>query len=216
MTDTKIKYDLRDAHGYASGAQTCLYLIPSKESANGEIEIYLDVQIGNGTPMPAWNRRWYCLGSVGTECECESLQNELSAFEDDFRAIDAAYKGSEWNGSNQIGQWDRDAIETNNWDQIAMSARETCNQYWNASDWFSGSLNDIDLGKESISAIAEYESGNADNAVLEKSDCEEFIRSAINSRIEEIEESIEHDENDDDEIIELQAELANLKRLAST
>jgi hypothetical protein len=214
MTETTaIKYDLRNAHGYASGAQTCLYLIPAAESSDGQIEIYMDVQIGSGTPMPAWHRRWYCLGSVGTSCEPESLQNALEQFEDEFREINAAYKGSEWDGSNQIGKWDRDAMEESNWDRIAMSARENCNPYWDASDWFQGSLSDIDLTKESVTAIAEYESGTADGAVLDATDCESFLRNAISERIEEIEYVFENGEPDDDYREELDAELSNLKRL---
>jgi hypothetical protein len=216
MSETNIKYDLRDAHGFARGVQTCLYLIPSKESKTGDIEIYMDVQIGNGMLMPAYNLLWYCLGSVGTECESESLQNALHEYEDDFRAIDAAYKGSAWNGHNQIGQWDQDEIHNSNWDQIAMTARENCNQYWNASDWFSGSLSDIDLGKGTIDEIAEYESRTADGAVLQAADCAEFLRHSIKARIDEIDDLLENSEADEEDRIDLTSELENLKRLAAT
>ena len=218
MTKNEIKYELCNAHGYASGAQACLYLIPSKESASGNIEIYMDVQIGNGCPMSAWNNRWYTLGSVGTECEPESLQNELEQFEDEYREIDDAYLGSEWNGNNHIGQWDQAAIYNSNWDNIAMQARENCNQFWSATDWFQGSLADIDLTKESIAAIAEWESCTADGAVLDQDDCETFLRHAISERVEEITDSLEDLDSEDgqDEIIELTAELENLQRLQAT
>lgn len=218
MTKTEIKYELSNTHGYTSGTQACLYLIPSKESASGEIEIYMDVQIGNGCSMPAWHGRWYTLGSVGTECEPESLQNALEQFEDDFLEIDAAYNGTVWNGNNHIGQWDQDAIHNSNWDNIAMQAKENCNQFWFADDWFQGSLADIDLTKETIAAIAEWESGTADGAVLDQSDCETFLRHAIGERVEEITDDLEDldSEDDQDEIIELTAELENLQRLQST
>ena len=135
----------------------------------------------------------------------------MKSHEDTFREIDAEYLGSEWDGRNVVGRWSDEAKSylAEPWTQIGESARESCNHYWSADDWFSCSIADINLSRESIKAIAEWESGNADGAILKTDDCETFLRNMLTQRAEELRDIEEPDEDET-------AELANITRLLNT
>ena len=208
-TETAITYSVADVHGYQSGVQTCLYLIPSKESKSGGIEIYLWHHIGAGMPMPAYHGLWFCLGSPGTTFEAESLIEELKMHEDTFREIDAEYLNNKWDGHNNVGKWSETALLNDDWNQIGSECRENCNHYWEPCEWFQGSLSDIELNKPTIRDIAEHEADCADGAILNVDDCETWLRSMIEQRAEELRDI---DERDEDE----ESELAGLERLLAT
>lgn len=93
MTTVKIRYEINETYGCISGTQTCLYLIPSKESESGDVELYLWSNVGPGEPMNANQNRWFSLGSPGTNLmglDGENLE-ECAESEADF-ALDSGVR----------------------------------------------------------------------------------------------------------------------------
>ena len=85
------------------------------------VDVYLDPErlelvafsgAGNkGTPAPAWNNRWAFVASFGHSCVGQSILDALMAHEGLARDVAAEYRGSEWDGSKDVGQWSEDAGE---------------------------------------------------------------------------------------------------------
>lgn len=129
----------------------------------------------------------------------ESLQAQLSNYEAEFRAIDAAYLGAEWDGNNLRGKWDYMLLDSD-WDEIAERACESADCVWQAEDWFGGSIRDVCLTTgESLREIAEREAGWADGAILDADDAYEFLREKIAEALQELQEK-DADELDADEL----------------
>lgn len=216
MTDatrTEITYDIDESHGAISGTQTYLYLIPSAESRSGAIEITLFRNIGPGSPEPAWHGRWYGLGSPGTEYVAESLIEYLQGHEDDLRRIDAAYLGSEWDGSNHRGRWEDGYGNEPDWFDLQDVA-----SYWDAFDWCQD-MDATDLVAEHATvadAVADTISyARGENSHLEPEQTERAIRQKIESAIERAEYDLQ-DADDDDERQEAETELAAYKAFLAT
>lgn len=207
-TQTAIRYDIDDSHGAISGTQTAIYLIPAAESQSGAIEVFLFRNVGPGSPEPAWHGRWFYVGSPGTEYVAESLTEYLQGHEGELRAIDAAYLGSEWDGSNHRGRWDDSLDGEPQWFDMTDVA-----SYWDAADWFQDL--DVDDLLTNHSSMAEAVAGEIDNArsdsaYLDEDSTERAITGRIESAIERAERELELADDGDRE--ELAERLAKLQR----
>lgn len=214
MTDaiqTAITYDIDDSHGATSGTQTALYLIPAAESGSGAIEVCLFRNVGPGTPEPAWHGRWFYIGNPGTEYVAESLIEYLQGHEDDLRRINAAYLGSEWDGSNHRGRWEESIGDEAPWFDTQDVA-----SYWDAFQWMEDADAD-DLASNGTMAAAVEEAisyARTENAYLEADQTERAIRQKIESAIERAERELELADDDDRE--EYAGKLAKLNAFLAT
>ena len=127
--------------GASSEWKVDLYLVPAAESVSGKPEVTTHGGVGNiGTPMPAWNRRWASIGSYGGLTQGTGVLSVLKELDAALVAVSDAYCGSEWDGSNMVGQWPED----HNYDGAGAELAESWLQavdsglpgYWDAGDWF--------------------------------------------------------------------------------
>jgi hypothetical protein len=113
-----------------------LYLDPEARRI-GHWEMY-----GSGTPERVWHGRAVIadlpFGAVGESVEEIVRSDELR---DLVAALFALYEGSEWNGSNHIGRWQRDDDEycdaKHELTERIEKLFEHVATYWSASEWLS-------------------------------------------------------------------------------
>lgn len=183
-------YSHHAAHD-ASNWRRELYLEPGDEPCVNLVETY-----GNGTPEPAWNSRWLCLGSlpqnvadaseVVAYLESEEAQDTLQSYLNTYRC--------EWDGHNHVGCWgraeDEDALAVglpDSWPHL-QRLLEDCPTYWDASDWFQAWPDDLtaETTDEELETMAprEVEEGARDQAWLDESDVLKVLTQERNYRRE--------------------------------
>jgi hypothetical protein len=155
----KINIDSDDeTHGSCSGTQVSLYLIPADETSSGAAEVVTFSNVGPGCPEAAWHGRWHCLGSPSVDFVAESLVEVLESQRDKLQRIADAYLGSEWDGNNHRGKWDKDA----DIDDVEIDLE--CETYWDADDWLGGDWPSTDreiLAATDLQSLAESYVDNA-------------------------------------------------------
>ena len=144
-----------DTAGEMSGYAKSLYLIPATDSTPAEVTVA--GAIGNGSPMPAFHNLWRYLGGYGENVVGHSVLGILKGKTAKLKELSDAYLGAEWNGNNDIGNWDEEG--TSYWDryELADSGYETyldCGQ-WLAEDpcSFSGLCENIDVDPSDPKAV---------------------------------------------------------------
>jgi len=195
MTTVKIRYEINETYGCISGTQTCLYLIPSKESESGDVELYLWSNVGPGEPMNANQNRWFSLGSPGTNFVGESLMEFLEGQRGLLLEIDREYQGSHWDGNNHRGRWSNEK-----WLSSLSFDFDSVDAYWSASDWFQDGDNLMGLDGENLEECAESEADFAlDSGVrLDLEEVKQYLLDKLREKLDEME--MEEDDEVDEKL----------------
>lgn len=182
-----MRYDIRDYHGSVSGTQVSLYLIPGAENDDGQPQVFTWDCVGSGQPMPAFQGRWLRLGNISANCVAESLEQYLREHEDELLQIESRYKGSRWDGSNQIGEWDDDCSLFEMCDELVGGIE--VDQYCDAGDWFTGggvsleSFDAFESVREWAEAQVDEAAGCTPAAVLDVDEVEDYGRNWLTGRL---------------------------------
>jgi hypothetical protein len=116
-----------------SGFKTDIYLDPEAE------KVYTFVG-NNSYPRDAHHKIDLRILTVHSGAIPASVYCAIKAIEDILDELIALYKGSEWNGSNHIGQWEPevdDALE------FIHQVDHQIGHYWEPSDWFGPVMSDL-------------------------------------------------------------------------
>lgn len=137
--------DELDSGGWApnSGVKLRVYLDP-----RGDVPVVRAEQgINIGIPFAAHHKRLWQLFALGQDVVGASVLDFLRSHEAAIIALADCYEGTEWDGSNHIGQWSADACDPF---PCGVDPSAFAN-YWRAEDWLYDS-NDLD-GTETNSEL---------------------------------------------------------------
>ena len=168
--------------------EICQNLIDSIESLKDEdysvcsgfrTDIYLDPEEGkvytfvgsNSHPRSAHNNIDRHVLRVDDGAIAESVYDAVKSIESNLNDLLDLYNGSEWNGSNHIGQWDESANDLH--ERIIESLTESpIASYWLPGDWFEGVMNELKTswteGKTAIAIIDEQGCGNSVDGMVDR------------------------------------------------
>ncbi len=119
-----------------------LYLIPASEADGDLPEVTTHGGVGNiGQPMMSFHHRWAGIGGYGASVQGQGILEILCGLEDELVAVSDAYLGSEWDGSNHIGQWSDDGRDYDGpcaelCEAWSRAVDHGLPSYWDAGDWF--------------------------------------------------------------------------------
>lgn len=164
-----------------------VYLDPESDPPR----VWTEGHVGTAaTPFSVWHHRAVELPVGAEPCTVgEDLQRFLTGIEDLLLALVECYQGSEWDGSNHIGQWD-DERQVELLEQIRDEAGQAhIAAYWAAGDWL------IHTTPQEIAAHAKAAGGARalaerwareaiPEAYLDVDDLEQAIEQAIEERRE--------------------------------
>jgi hypothetical protein len=127
-----------------SGNRTSLVFRPSLESDGDNPELRTDRSIGgNSTPMDVWHSRALSIplpnDARGTEIEEYLAGDDAQSL---LWELDSLYLGSEWDGSNHIGRWERDEDDYRGRveeiiEELGRGIDDCVVTYWRAGDYLS-------------------------------------------------------------------------------
>ena len=172
-----------------SGFKTDIYLDPETE------RIYTFVG-SNSTPMSAYHNIDRHILRVGDGAISASVYNAIKDVEDDLHDLLDLYNGSEWNGSNHIGQWSEKATELNLRIDDKLFQAEIAS-YWDAGDWFSPIAGDLkaewESGKTAEQIIDEQGCGDEIDGMCDQNEAIDWLEGRIEEWQTEAEEEVDED-----------------------
>jgi|GEM_PF-1500036 len=175
----------------ASGGTASLVVTPAAENG-GEIGLHIfEEGGGNSWPARVHHGRAIMVGELaGTDGA--AVEEILRAHEDLLRAIDSAYLGTRWDGSNHVGVWKPGDIEGETADDApAEQLREALAEaasYWDAENWLSADLSDVARklyaelaeGKSTLAyAAAEVATARDQDALIDLEDVDRLLESLL-------------------------------------
>jgi hypothetical protein len=197
------------------GSTVTFYLDPSE----GKVTYYM----GDGQPMPAFNRRWMCIGWLRTNHPAKDVADWFRSRSETLANICNEYLGSRWDGSNRTGEWSDEAedLAQGLCDDLDEARRDgELPEYFDANEYLGQSLSEsVDAAVEFDTIKAYVEDTICDAAtqgqLIDSDDLTEAITDALQSELEKVQERIDDldegddgDEDDDERLAKLQALLA--------
>jgi len=169
-----------------------LYLIPPQEMAEetgtdwtcegeGETHVYTFGCVGSGTPERGYFSRHLFLGAVPADVVADSLEEWLVEHEEALAGLAGLYKGTIWNGSNWIGQWDCEDTMRDGIDPRQAVADGEIARYWDACDFLQHDTDDAlmeaidDAGSVDDLASDIVDHAKAENVYLCETDVAEYL-----------------------------------------
>jgi hypothetical protein len=173
------------------------------------VTVYLDPESerlvyshGDGTPMPAWHGRWAHVLDVPPETCGQDIAHTLGsdACLNALVSLAESYIGSEWDGSNMVGRWERKPEDEYNPDPHGLEAaidadRVVWRTYWCAKDYIWGNassvvdvINSALLDGDDFDAVAELWENEADRnggILLDPTRLAEAFEKALAEALEE-------------------------------
>lgn len=203
----RVTYDVSDYHGTAYN-NLRLVLNPNIDNDGDQVHPIVSTwgNVGPGCPEAVFHNRHLHLTGLDADYVAESLEEYLREKEDDLVAIAEGFQGVEWSGSNWVGNWSQDArdLAEELSDQLAEAIGQGgINRYFDASDWFADSPDLLDA--ENCDTLKEWAEIERDNAsgfgfILAQDDTEDYLRSFLEKKAEELEEMEEFAQDDAEDL----------------
>lgn len=136
-------------------------------SGEWKTDIYLDPEARrlytftdtNCFPVTAYHSIDQLILTVYPTAIASSVESHLKSIESTLLALLDEYQGSEWNGSNHIGQWSLKGKELMEYlDQLPVEIAS----YWEPNDWFEPVISELK---------AKWESGMTAQQIIDSEHC---------------------------------------------
>lgn len=118
-----------------SGFSTKIYLNPEAE----KIEVFQDSN--NSMPMKAYHHEWLHICNIPSVSVPDSVVSALLEIEDALESAIESYEGTEWNGSNHVGQWSWNEDDSMHFAQLTSELSFA--SYWEPGDWFESCMGEL-------------------------------------------------------------------------
>ena len=160
-------------YSVCSGFRTDIYLDPEE----GKVYTFVG---SNSHPRSAHHNIDRHILRVDDGAIAESVYDAVKSIESNLDDLLDLYLGSEWNGSNDIGQWDERSVELEEYIAEALSSNPIAS-YWLPGDWFEGIMDELKTswaeGKTAIAIIDEQGCGDTQDGMVDRDDAIAWLES---------------------------------------